>query len=58
MLEKNALLVTQMSDEDFVSSEMLEKKTTNRKVSVSGEKTIGYKQDKLNYAIIIHFHCL
>jgi hypothetical protein len=27
-----------MNDEDFVGSEMLEKKITNRKVSVSGDK--------------------
>lgn len=36
--KKNPLMVIQMNDEDFVSSEMLEKKTTNRKVSVSGDK--------------------
>lgn len=36
--KKNPLIVTQMNDEDFVSSEMLEKKTTNRKVSISGDK--------------------
>lgn len=47
-----------MNDEDFVNSEMLEKKTTNRKVSVSGDKIIGYKREKLNYAVISHFHCL
>jgi len=27
-----------MNDEDFVSSEILEKKITNRKVSISGDK--------------------
>ncbi|KAL4083711.1 hypothetical protein QTP88_029027 [Uroleucon formosanum] len=36
--KKNPLMVIQMNDEDFVSSEMLEKKSTNRKVSVSGDK--------------------
>jgi len=38
MQKKNPLIVNQTNDEDFVSSERLEKKITNRKVSVSGDK--------------------
>lgn len=36
--KKNPLKVIKMNKEDFVSSENLEKKITNRKVSVSGDK--------------------
>lgn len=36
--KKNPLKVIKMNKEDFVSSENLEKKVTNRKISVSGDK--------------------
>lgn len=44
--KKNALIVTQINDNDFISTENLEKKIINRKVSSLVKKSIGYKQDK------------